>query len=105
MKNYGGYNIRVVQVNADEQTEIRPPRGKRRTYLNIFNDAGGNIFISQNSPVPVGGVGTPVIAASGSRQWGATGQSPEAVPNGSLWIRGSVVAPAVQQVTIEESFC
>lgn len=94
---------RTEQLAAGVPLELRPPRNGR-DYLQIENlDAAGSVTFSEDR-FPVIGVDAviPPYAATNRanvREWGASGQSADAVPQGAVWL---VCATAIR-VKVTES--
>lgn len=87
-------NAYVLSLNAGEPLEIRPPKAGR-TYLRIENlDAATPITYAEDR-VPALGIDAeiPPYAATNTanvREWGATGQAPDAVPQGAIWLTAAL---------------
>lgn len=87
----------TIYVNATEEKEIKIGRGfTRRVYLFLQNLSGNDIYINQ---------GTHADAQNGTTlSGGLFYERDRAVPQGTIWVRGSVAAPARQQIQLEEEF-
>lgn len=89
--------FRTVSVGTLTPVELRPPKNGR-SYLEIYVDDAAAIRYAEGmiadaiSGFPIG--------PNASKSWGATGQAAEAVPQGNIWLVGTVVGP--QRVIVKE---
>lgn len=84
-------------VNAVTEIEIKQAiGGRKREYLIVQNMSGDEVYFNQ---------GTHADANNGITIAGGLFLERErTVPQGTLYIKGSVAAPALQRVVIEEEF-
>lgn len=88
---------RTEYTNATEHVELRRPKHKRREYFFLQNLSGNAIYYSED---------TLATAENGIQI--ASGEFIEldlrsgGVPQGSVWILGTEIAPTRQRVLIKE---
>ena len=89
-------NSITVYVNDATPCEIRPPRDGRDS-LEIINDGASALYVAEDTlPTPENAV---KIAAASSKAWSKDGTTPM-VPQGSVWLLGAAVSPALQKVIV-----
>lgn len=79
--------------------EIRSRKGGR-SILEISNTDAAVIYYSEDTPANSEN-GLP-IAANTTRTWSRFGNAPEAIPSGTVWLRGSGAPGARQRVIVRE---
>jgi hypothetical protein len=88
----------TIYVNSATDREKRPPKDRRRTYFFAQNLSTADIYYAEDT-----------MATSENGITLSAGQFLEldtsqgaAVPQGNVWFRGSVAAPALQRIIIKE---
>lgn len=91
-------SLRTVTVGNLTPYELRPPKAGR-TYLEIYVDDAAAIRYAEGTLAD--SVNGFPIAPNTSKSWGTGGQAPSAVPQGNIWLIGTVAGP--QRVIIKET--
>jgi len=88
---------KTIYVNAQEVRELKSAIGfNKRIYFFAQNKSANDVYLEQGK-APTATQGTTIAA-------GLFYERDRAVPQGQIYIKGSVAAPAVQEVSIEEEF-
>lgn len=89
--------LRTVNVGSALPVELRPPKMGRK-YLEIYVDDAASIRYAEGMLADA--INGFPIGPNASKSWGATGQAAEAVPQGNIWLIGTVAGP--QRVIVKE---
>lgn len=88
---------KTVFVNDETEVELKIARGtQKREYLFAQNQSLNDVFINQGTHADANN-GTTIAA-------GLFYERERTVPQGTIYIKGSVAAPALQKVHVEEEF-
>lgn len=87
----------TVQVNSTTEFILRPPRTGKRNYLLIQNKSGNEIDINEDTHADTNNG----EAVNGGQFWERSAHT-SLVPQGNIYINGTVAAPATQTVIIDQ---
>lgn len=88
---------KTIYVNDASQTELKPPKNRRREYFFAQNLSASAVYYSEDT-LATAENGIEI----GAGQFIELDQRTGGVPQGHVWIGGAAVAPALQRVLVKE---